>query len=78
MKPSTYVYLACVLCMKRTSIKENETRVNTILNQFFYKLQNKNKTKKQKKQNKTNLFGLPNLERKGKETYRRGFRKLTI
>ena len=38
---------SCILCMKRKSIKENETRVITLLNQFTYKVQNKqtNKTK---------------------------------
>ena len=39
----------CILCMKRKSIKENKTRVNTFLNQFTYKLQ-------KEKQNKTNLL----------------------
>ena len=73
----------CSLCMKIKSIKENETRVNTLLNQFTYKLQKKQQkhkqTKKKKtKQNKTNLFDLPNLEKKNKETYRRSFRHLTI
>ena len=54
----------CVICMKRKSITENETTVNTPLNQFTYKLQkNKNKTKKT---TKTNLLDLPNLERKEK------------
>ena len=40
----------CILCMKRKSIKENETRVNTLLNQFTYKLQKKQQTNKQRKE----------------------------
>ena len=39
----------CILCMKRTSIKENETRVNTFLNQLTYELKNKTKQNKTKK-----------------------------
>ena len=46
------------------SMHEKETRVNTLLNQFTYKLQKKKKTNKQ---NKTNLFDLPNLERMKKK-----------
>ena len=38
----------CILCMKRKSIKENETRVNTLLNQFTYKLQKNKQTNKKK------------------------------
>ena len=58
--------------MKRKSIKENETRVNKLINQFTYNLQRK-KTKRKKqtnkqKQNKTNLLDSPNLKRKEKET----------
>ena len=48
--------------MKRKSITENETTVNTPLNQFTYKLQ-KNKNQKQKKTT-TNLLDLPNQEKK--------------
>ena len=52
MKPSTYVYLARIPYMhsthERKSMIENETRVNTLLNQFTYKLKEKTKTKKQK------------------------------
>ena len=44
----------CTLCMKRKSIKENETTVNTLLNQFTYKLKEKsNKNKKHTKKDKT-------------------------
>ena len=62
----------CILCMKIKSIKENETIVNTLLNQFTYKLQKKNskqtnKEEKKTKRNKANLLDLPNLERKKKE-----------
>ena len=65
---------SCILCMKRKSIKENEARVITLLNQFTYKVQNKQTNK----QNKTNSLDLSNLERKEKETYRKRSRKLTI
>ena len=63
--------------MKRTSIKENETRVNTFLNQLTYNLKKK-QNKQAKQQQQQNLLDLPNLERKEKETYRRSFRNLTI
>ena len=56
----------CILCMKRKSVKEKETRVNTLLNQFTYKLQKKNK-----QTNKTTQIYLtyPTLkERKKKHT----------
>ena len=57
----------CILCMKTKPIKENETRVNTLLNQFTYKLQKKTnkQTNKQTKNrhNKTNLLDSPNLEK---------------
>ena len=45
----------CIPCRKRKSIKENETRVNTLLNQFSYKLLKKN-AKKRKKKPKRNKF----------------------
>ena len=47
----------CILSTKSKSVKENETRVNTLQNQFTYKLQ---KTNKQKQKNKTKDF-LPDL-----------------
>ena len=63
---------------KRKSIKANEARASTLLNQFTYKLEKKEENKKKKsKQNKTTLLDLPNLERKEKETYMTSFRKLT-
>ena len=72
----------CILCMKIKSIKENETRVNTPLNQFTYKLHKKNnnkQTKKKKKQNKTKQISLIYLNwKEKKETYRRSFRHPTI
>ena len=40
----------CIPCRKRKSIKENETRVNTLLNQFSYKLLKKNAKKRKTKQ----------------------------
>ena len=42
--------------MKRKSVKEKETRVNTLLNQFTYKLQKKTNKPKKKRQSKTNLL----------------------
>ena len=55
----------CVLCMKRKSITENETTVNTTLNQFTYKLQ---KNKKNKKQQQIYLTYLIWKEKKNKHT----------
>ena len=52
----------CVLCMKRKSITENETTVNTPLNQFTYKLQ------KNKKQQQIYLTYLIWKEKKNKHT----------
>ena len=59
----------CVLCMKRKSITENETTVNTPLNQFTYKLQkNKNQKQKTKKQQQIYLTYLIWKEKKNKHT----------
>ena len=41
---------ACILSTKSKSVKENETRVNTLQNQFTYKLQKTNKQKEKTKQ----------------------------
>ena len=38
---------------KRKSIKANEARANTLLNQFTYKLQKKEENKKKNRQSKT-------------------------
>ena len=67
MKPSSYVYLARIAYMhsmhERKVYKENETRVNTLLNQFTYKLKERNnKNKKHKKrQNRTQQIYLTYL-----------------
>ena len=58
MKLFNYVYLARIAYMhsfhERKSIKENETRVNTLLNQFTYKLKEKRKqTQKHIKKDQT-------------------------
>ena len=68
--PELHTY---ILCMKRKSVKEKETRVNTLLNQFTYKLQ------KNKNNNKTTQIYMtyPTLKER-KRTYRRSFRKLKI
>ena len=50
----------CTLFMKRKSIKENETRVNTLLNQFAYKLKEK-ENKNKKRQNRTKQIYLTYL-----------------
>ena len=60
----------CILCMKIKSIKENETIVNTLLNQFTYKLQKKNSkqtNKEEKKQNETKQIYLIYLTWKEKK-----------
>ena len=63
----------CTVFMKRKSIKENQKRVNTLLNQFTYKLKEKrNKIKNTKKdkteQNKIYLTYLIWKEKKKKHT----------
>ena len=54
--------------MNRKSIKENETRVNTLLNQFSYKLLEKNANKKKTKTKQIYLTYLTWKEKKKKHT----------
>ena len=59
--------------MKRKSIKENETRVNKLINQFTYNLQRKKQNEKNKQTNKNRtkqiyLIHLTWKEKKKKHT----------
>ena len=56
----------CILCTKRKSIKANEVRVNTLLNQFTYKLKKTNK-QTNKKKDKTKQVYMTYLTRKEKK-----------
>ena len=58
----------CILSTKSNSVKENETRVNTLQNQFTFKLQKTNKQTKTKQK----TFYLPYLIWKEKRKKHQG------